>query len=82
MVEKAHEVDADAIGMSGLLVKSTLIMRENLEELNRRGLADSPCCSAAPPSPAATSSATCGRSTRAGSSTARTPSRASTPWTS
>jgi 5-methyltetrahydrofolate--homocysteine methyltransferase len=40
MVEKALEVDADAIGMSGLLVKSTLIMRENLEELNERGLAD------------------------------------------
>jgi len=33
-------VDADAIGMSGLLVKSTLIMRDNLEELNTRGLAD------------------------------------------
>jgi 5-methyltetrahydrofolate--homocysteine methyltransferase len=28
--------------MSGLLVKSTLIMRENLEELNTRGLADIP----------------------------------------
>jgi 5-methyltetrahydrofolate--homocysteine methyltransferase len=40
MIEKALEVDADAIGMSGLLVKSTLIMRENLEELNSRGLAD------------------------------------------
>ena len=40
MVEKALEVDADAIGMSGLLVKSTLIMRENLEELNARGLAE------------------------------------------
>ena len=39
MVEKALEVNADAIGMSGLLVKSTLIMRENLEELNSRGLA-------------------------------------------
>jgi 5-methyltetrahydrofolate--homocysteine methyltransferase len=38
MIEKVHEVDADAIGMSGLLVKSTLIMRENLEELNARGL--------------------------------------------
>jgi 5-methyltetrahydrofolate--homocysteine methyltransferase len=37
-VEKAVEVDADAIGMSGLLVKSTLIMRENLEELNEQGL--------------------------------------------
>jgi 5-methyltetrahydrofolate--homocysteine methyltransferase len=40
MIEKALEVGADAIGMSGLLVKSTLIMRENLEELNERGLAD------------------------------------------
>jgi 5-methyltetrahydrofolate--homocysteine methyltransferase len=39
MIEKALEVDADAIGMSGLLVKSTIIMRENLEELNQRGLA-------------------------------------------
>ncbi|MBU3702041.1 MAG: methionine synthase [Acidimicrobiia bacterium] len=38
MIEKAIEVKADAIGMSGLLVKSTLIMRENLEELNARGL--------------------------------------------
>jgi 5-methyltetrahydrofolate--homocysteine methyltransferase len=37
-VDKAVEVDADAIGMSGLLVKSTLIMRENLEELNQQGL--------------------------------------------
>src|SRR3546814_13079271 len=42
MVAKAVEVKADAIGMSGLLVKSTLIMRENLEELNTRGLADVP----------------------------------------
>jgi 5-methyltetrahydrofolate--homocysteine methyltransferase len=42
MVAKAVEVKADAIGMSGLLVKSTLIMRENLEELNARGLAEVP----------------------------------------
>ncbi|HYD11139.1 MAG TPA: methionine synthase, partial [Acidimicrobiales bacterium] len=40
MIEKAVELKADAIGMSGLLVKSTLIMRENLEELNSRGLAE------------------------------------------
>lgn len=38
MVKKAEEVGADAIGMSGLLVKSTLIMRDNLLELNERGL--------------------------------------------
>ncbi len=40
MIEKALEVKADAIGMSGLLVKSTIIMRENLQELNARGLSD------------------------------------------
>ena len=38
MIEKASAVEAHAIGMSGLLVKSTLIMRENLEELNARSL--------------------------------------------
>jgi 5-methyltetrahydrofolate--homocysteine methyltransferase len=38
MLQRAEEVSADAIGMSGLLVKSTLIMRENLEEMNRRGV--------------------------------------------
>ena len=42
MVGAVEEFGADAIGMSGLLVKSTLIMRENLEELNRRGLAHIP----------------------------------------
>jgi 5-methyltetrahydrofolate--homocysteine methyltransferase len=36
IIRKAQEVGADAIGMSGLLVKSTIIMKENLEELNRR----------------------------------------------
>ncbi len=33
-----EEYHADAIGMSGLLVKSTLVMKENLEVLNERGL--------------------------------------------
>ncbi len=42
LVTAAEESGADAIGMSGLLVKSTLIMRDNLEELNRRGLAHIP----------------------------------------
>ncbi|MDA8080057.1 MAG: methionine synthase [Actinomycetota bacterium] len=42
MIQKALEAGADAIGMSGLLVKSTLIMRENLEELNERGLEEIP----------------------------------------
>ena len=36
IVKKAEEVKADAIGMSGLLVKSTVIMRENLMEMQRR----------------------------------------------
>ena len=42
MVAALEEWGADAIGMSGLLVKSTLIMRENLEELNRRNLSHIP----------------------------------------
>jgi 5-methyltetrahydrofolate--homocysteine methyltransferase len=42
ILARAEEVRADAIGMSGLLVKSTLIMRENLEEMNRRGLSAMP----------------------------------------
>jgi 5-methyltetrahydrofolate--homocysteine methyltransferase len=42
LVAKAKEVDADAIGMSGLLVKSTLIMRDNLQELNELGLSSLP----------------------------------------
>ena len=39
ILEAAETNDADAIGMSGLLVKSTVIMKENLEEMNQRGLA-------------------------------------------
>src|SRR5438093_9850369 len=36
---QAHdEHKADAIGMSGLLVKSTLVMKENLELMNERGI--------------------------------------------
>ncbi|OII69456.1 methionine synthase [Streptomyces sp. CC77] len=39
IVEAAEEHRADVIGMSGLLVKSTVVMKENLEELNQRDLA-------------------------------------------
>jgi len=39
IIEKAEEVGADAIGMSGLLVKSTVVMKENLQEMNSRGVA-------------------------------------------
>ncbi len=39
ILDAADGSDADVIGMSGLLVKSTVVMRENLEELNSRGLA-------------------------------------------
>jgi len=42
MVQKVKEVRADALGMSGLLVKSTLIMRENLLEMNNLGVCDVP----------------------------------------
>ncbi|MDQ6784205.1 MAG: methionine synthase [Actinomycetota bacterium] len=42
ILAKAAEVRADVIGMSGLLVKSTLIMRENLLEMNERSLSHFP----------------------------------------
>src|SRR3954453_5711897 len=38
ILEAAREHRAHAIGMSGLLVKSTVVMRENLEEMTRLGL--------------------------------------------
>ncbi len=38
MVAAAREHRAHAIGMSGLLVKSTVVMRENLEEMSRQGI--------------------------------------------
>jgi 5-methyltetrahydrofolate--homocysteine methyltransferase len=38
ILEAAVEHKADAVGMSGLLVKSTVVMRENLEEMSRQGL--------------------------------------------
>ncbi len=37
IMKAVEEHDADAVGMSGLLVKSTVIMRENLEEMSRQG---------------------------------------------
>ncbi|GAB3898583.1 methionine synthase [Microbispora bryophytorum subsp. camponoti] len=40
ILEAAEEHRADVVGMSGLLVKSTVVMKENLEEMNSRGLAD------------------------------------------
>ncbi|MEJ7695153.1 MAG: B12-binding domain-containing protein [Candidatus Limnocylindrales bacterium] len=39
IIDAAEEQRVDVIGMSGLLVKSTVIMKENLQELNSRGLA-------------------------------------------
>jgi 5-methyltetrahydrofolate--homocysteine methyltransferase len=39
IVQAAIDSRADVIGMSGLLVKSTVVMRDNLAELNSRGLA-------------------------------------------
>jgi 5-methyltetrahydrofolate--homocysteine methyltransferase len=39
IVDAATEHGADVVGMSGLLVKSTVVMRDNLAELNSRGLA-------------------------------------------
>jgi 5-methyltetrahydrofolate--homocysteine methyltransferase len=42
ILEQAQTHRCDVIGMSGLLVKSTVIMRENLLEMNSRGLSDYP----------------------------------------
>ena len=38
IIDAATENNVDVIGMSGLLVKSTVIMKENLQELDSRGL--------------------------------------------
>ncbi|MFJ9367892.1 methionine synthase [Nocardia sp. NPDC101769] len=40
ILDAAVDKKADVIGMSGLLVKSTVVMKENLEELNSRGVAE------------------------------------------
>jgi 5-methyltetrahydrofolate--homocysteine methyltransferase len=40
ILDAAEEHEADVIGMSGLLVKSTVVMKENLEEMNQRGVAE------------------------------------------
>ncbi len=40
IIEAAESSGADAIGMSGLLVKSTIVMKDNLAEINRLGLAE------------------------------------------
>ncbi|WP_298183409.1 methionine synthase [Saccharomonospora sp.] len=39
ILEAAEQHRVDAIGMSGLLVKSTVIMKDNLQEMNSRGVA-------------------------------------------
>jgi 5-methyltetrahydrofolate--homocysteine methyltransferase len=38
ILKASREHNADAIGMSGLLVKSTVIMKENLEEMKKAGI--------------------------------------------
>ena len=40
IIDAATDSNVDVIGMSGLLVKSTVIMKENLEELTSRGLGE------------------------------------------
>ncbi len=39
ILDVAQDKSADVVGMSGLLVKSTVVMKENLEEMNTRGVA-------------------------------------------
>src|SRR5437763_8219662 len=38
ILKAAEEHKPNAIGLSGLLVKSTAVMKENLEEMNRRDI--------------------------------------------
>lgn len=38
IIDAAEANNADAVGMSGLLVKSTVVMKENLELMERRGI--------------------------------------------
>ncbi|MQA83430.1 MAG: methionine synthase [Streptosporangiales bacterium] len=40
ILDAAEEHNAHVLGMSGLLVKSTVVMKENLEEMNSRGVAE------------------------------------------
>ena len=40
ILEVAQDKSADVVGMSGLLVKSTVVMKENLQEMNTRGVAE------------------------------------------
>ena len=42
ILDAAREHQCEVIGLSGLLVKSTLIMRDNLLEMNERGLSSIP----------------------------------------
>ena len=42
IISAAEDFRADAIGLSGLLVKSTVVMRDDLDELGRRGLSSYP----------------------------------------
>ncbi|MBY5161818.1 methionine synthase [Salsipaludibacter albus] len=42
ILSAAEERGADAVGMSGLLVKSTVVMKDNLEEMNKRSLTNLP----------------------------------------
>ncbi|ANE04033.1 methionine synthase [Corynebacterium crudilactis] len=42
MLEAAQEHNADVIGMSGLLVKSTVVMKDNLQEMNNAGASEYP----------------------------------------
>jgi 5-methyltetrahydrofolate--homocysteine methyltransferase len=47
ILEAAREHKADAIGMSGLLVKSTVVMKENLELMSQRGISTPVICGGA-----------------------------------
>ena len=79
MLSAAEEHKADAIGMSGLLVKSTLIMKQNLEVMHERGLRFLSSW-AGPPSRDATSNRISGRCIRVRSCTRTTRSMDCITW--
>ena len=84
IISKAVEVNADAIGLSALLVSTSKQMPLIVNELQRRGL-KFPVLIGGAPSTAALAGASCSPKRRnsmsRASSTAKMPSKASQPWT-
>ena len=81
IIDKWLETKADAIGLSGLLVKSVTIMEENLKEMNDRDIKVPVVLGGAALTRALLRGASEGRFIRANCSTGATRSRACARWT-